>query len=105
MLFLRLLGKFLLLIAFAALTYDGARTLATPGRGIAFTSLGGYLQTYSPASLTWLQDSFGGKGASVLWHSLLEPMLIIPLSILFSIFGTLIFLAGYRRPPPEILRE
>ncbi len=105
MLFLRLMGKTLLFIAFIALAYDGARGLATPNEGLFFTSLAGYLKTYVPNGPENLQRFFLENGPSYLWGGIVEPMLVLPVSILFSVFGTLLFLAGYRKPPPEIVRE
>src|SRR5271165_4153221 len=105
MLFLRVMGKALLFIAFVALAYDGARSLATPAQGIALSSFGSYLRAYSPEGRQWLQDFFTGNGPSYLWTGLIEPMMVLPVSILLSVFGTLLLLAGYRKPPPEIVRE
>jgi hypothetical protein len=105
MLFLRLLGKTLLFVAFAALVYDGARNLATPNHGLLFTSLSGYLTAYGPGIRESLERFFLDNGPSYLWTGILEPMLVLPVSIVFSIFGTLMFLAGYRKPPPEIVGD
>ena len=105
MLFLRFAGKALLFLAFIALAYDGARSLATPSQGIAFSSFASLMKTYSPQSWEWLQAVLAGNIPGFLWTRLLEPMLVLPVSILFTFFGTLLFLGGYRRPPPEIVRE
>jgi hypothetical protein len=105
MLFLRVLGKTLLFVAFIALAYDGARNLASPNQGLLFTSLSAYLRTYSPGTRESLERFFLDHGPSYLWTGILEPMVVLPVSILFSIFGTLVFLAGYRRPPPEIVGD
>ena len=53
MLFLRLLGKTLLLAAFVALAYDGARILASPGEGLLFTSLSTHLKHIPRAARRW----------------------------------------------------
>jgi hypothetical protein len=105
MLFLRLLGKSLLFAAFVALACDGARSLATPNEGLILTSLAGYLKTYVPNGRESLERFFLENGPSYLWNGIVEPMLVLPVSILFSIFGTLLFLAGYRKPPPEIVSD
>jgi hypothetical protein len=102
MLLLRVLGKLLLLIAFLALAYDGARTLATPGQGILFTSLAAHLKTEAPWAEASLQKFVLSYAPSYVWSGIVEPMLVIPVSILCGAAGTLIYLAGYRRPPPEI---
>ena len=104
MLFLRLLGKTLLLAAFAALAYDGARILASPGEGLLFTSLSTHLK-HIPQGREMLEGFFLNHAPPYVWNGIIEPMLVLPVSILFGAAGALIFLAGYRRPPPEIVRE
>ena len=104
MLFLRLLGKTLLLAAFAALAYDGARILASPGEGLLFTSLSTHLKQI-PQGREMLEGFFLNHAPLYLWNGIIEPMLVLPVSILFGAAGALIFLAGYRRPPPEIVGE
>ena len=101
MLFLRLLGKMLLFVAFLALAYDGARILASPGRGLLFTSLSTHLN-HIPQGREMLEGFFLTHAPPYLWNGIVEPMLVLPVSILFGAAGALIFLAGYRRPPPEI---
>jgi hypothetical protein len=105
MLFLRILGKGLLFIAFLALAYDGARILASPGEGLLLTSLGAHLKTHFPAVHEGIRQFFLGFLPSFVFTSLIEPMLILPLSIVCTVIGTLCFLGGYRRPPPEIVGD
>jgi hypothetical protein len=105
MLFLRLLGKLLLIAAFLALAYDGARMIATPNEGLPLTSISAYLNTYAPHVRENLERFFLDHGSEGLWKNAVEPMLALPVSLLFVILGALIFLAGYRRPPPEIIGE
>jgi len=101
MLFLRLLGKMLLFAAFLALAYDGARILASPGGGLLFTSLSTHLN-HIPQGREMLEGFFLTHAPPYLWNGIVEPMLVLPVSILFGAVGALIFLAGYRRPAPEI---
>jgi hypothetical protein len=103
MLFLRVLGKTFLLVAFIALAYDGARILATPGEGVLLTPLSTHLKTYMPAALESLEHLFLIFGAPYLWAGIVKPMLGLPASLLFGALGALLFLAGYRKPPPEIV--
>lgn len=105
MLILRLLGKCLLFVAFAAFAYDGARSLAAPGEGLLLTSLSTHLQNYMPTAKEGLERLFSEYAPSYLWTGIVEPMLVLPVSLLFGALGTLLFLAGYRRPPPEILGD
>ena len=102
MLFLRVLGKTLLFIAFLALAYDGARILATPSRGVSLTSLSTHLNTYLPGAREGLERFLHGHSADTAWTAIAEPLLGLPVSILFGALGAVLFLAGYRKPPPEI---
>ena len=104
MLFLRILGKTLLLAAFVALAYDGARILASPGGGLFFTSLSTHLD-HIPRGREMLEGFFLNHAPPYLWNGIVEPMLVLPVSILLGAAGALIFLAGYRRPPPDIVEE
>jgi hypothetical protein len=105
MLFLRLLGKTLLLIAFVALAYDGARMLASPGDGLLLTSFSKHLKANFPQAQESLQQFALENGPAYLWNGIIEPMLVLPVSILFGALGSIFFLAGYRRPPPEIVSD
>lgn len=98
---LRLLGKTLLLGAFVALAFDGVRVLASPGQGLLLTSLSTHLKSI-PQGREALEDFLLSHAPAFLWEDIVEPMLVLPVSLLFGLFGALIFLAGYRRPPPEI---
>ena len=91
MLFLRLLGKTLLLAAFVALAYDGARILASPGEGLLFTSLSTHLK-HIPQGREMLEGFFLNHAPPYLWNSIIEPMLVLPVSILFGAAGALISL-------------
>jgi hypothetical protein len=103
MLFLRVLGKTLLIVAFIALAYDGARILATPGEGMLLIPLSTHLKTHMPGALDGLEYLFLILGAPYLWTGIVKPLLGLPASVLFGALGALLFLAGYRRPPPEIV--
>ncbi len=102
MLFLRVLGKTLLFAAFMAVAYDGTRILATPSEGVLLSSISQYLQTYVPNGQEDLQQFFLARGPAYLWNGIVEPLLGFPVSIVLGVFGALLFLSGYRRPPPEI---
>ena len=101
MLFLRILGKILLLGAFVALAYDGMRVLASPGEGLLLTSLSMHLKRI-PQGREMLESFFLSHAPAYVWNGIVEPMLVLPVSILFGAAGALLFMAGYRRPPPEI---
>ena len=104
LLFFRILGVTLLLTAFLALAYDGVRILASPGEGLLLTSLSTHLKQI-PQGREMLEGFFLNHAPAYLWNRVVEPMLVLPVSILFGALGALIFMAGYRRPPPEITGE
>ncbi len=105
MLFVRLVGRCLLFAAFIALAYDGARSLATPGQGLVLTTAAFYLENYVPEGRQGLEAFFLNMTPGYIWHDLLEPVLAFPVSILLASLGALVFLAGYRRPPPQIVGD
>jgi hypothetical protein len=105
MFFLRLLGKCLLFAAFIALAYDGARILATPSEGLLLTSLSTHLKTYVPQGRESVEHFFLDHGPAYLWSSVVEPLLVLPVSLLLGVLGAALFMAGYRRPPPEIVTD
>ncbi|MGA7323072.1 MAG: hypothetical protein WBX25_00980 [Rhodomicrobium sp.] len=105
MLLLRLLGTLLLFLAFAALAYDGTHMLASPRGGLLLGSLSSYLQKLAPAALESLKEYFLGNAPAYLWNGLIEPMLVLPVCILFGVIGALFFFSGYRHPAPEIVSD
>lgn len=104
MLFLRVSGLTLLFGAFAALVYDGIRLVGSPGRGLPLTSLSAQLDR-APDAHDALQRFFLDNAPSYLWNGIVEPLLVLPIFLLFGVAGTLLFLAGYRSPPPEIVGD
>lgn len=102
MLLLRLFGKILLLIAFVAFAYDGARVLASPGQGLLLTSISKHMHGRAPGTKEALQQWTVSHAPSYIWSCIVEPLLVLPVSILCAALGALMYLAGYRRPPPEI---
>ena len=101
----RILGKGLLFIAFLALAYDGVRILASPGDGLFLTSLAAHLKAHFPTAEESMHQFFLTHLPSYIWTDFIEPMLVLPVSLLCGVLGTLFFLAGYRRPPPEIFND
>lgn len=97
MLLLRASGRALLLAAFLALAYDGARILASPGKGLIFTSLSTFLRDI-PQGREMLEGFFLNYAPPYLWNGIVEPMLVLPVSILFGATGALMYLAGYSQP-------
>lgn len=101
MLLLRLLGRTLLIGAFLAMAYDGVRSLASPGQGLLLKSLSTHVKTI-PQGQESLQAFLLSHAPAFVWNGIVEPLLVLPVSLLLGLAGALTFLAGYRRPPPEI---
>lgn len=104
MLFFRVVGSTLLFIAFLALAYDGARFLASPGGGLLFTSLSTQLRAI-PHGREMLEGFFQAYAPAFVWNRIVEPMLVLPVSLLFGAAGALIYLAGYRQSSPQVPAE
>jgi hypothetical protein len=98
----RLLGLSLVSLSFAALAYDCVRVLAngeitaTPARQL--------WMTLSARSFESARDMLDAS-VPYLWNAIVTPLLLLPAWALLGAFGSLIFLAGYRRQPPEIISD
>ena len=87
--FFRLIGRFLLVIGFLSLVYDGARTIAD--QALRITRLGGLWNYVNPAS----QQSFQvmGEGVSpLLWNSVMKLLLNQPAWAVLGILGIVLML-------------
>ena len=100
--FFEFLGKALLVLAFIALAYDGARNLATPGQGLLLASISTHLKTLLPNASAELQRFFLAGGPAWVWNFIVGPLLGLPLSLVLGALGTALYLAGYRKPPPVL---
>jgi hypothetical protein len=98
----RLLGLTLIVLGFAALTYDGVCTLAN-----AEITANSSKQLWQLLSAQTFEASRESLNASVpyLWNAIVTPLLLLPAWVLSGALGSLLFLAGYRRRPPEIISE
>lgn len=101
----RVLGKLLLALAFGALAFDGARMLATPGGGLMLASLSDHFAVYAQGTEAELREYLLSAAPPFVWNSLVGPMLAFPLSFLLGSLGAILFLFGYRRPPPVIVSD
>jgi hypothetical protein len=97
---LRLLGYVFLCLAMAALAYDGIRMIADNGR-LAFTSLEQHWLNISPSSMEAAR-AIADQISPYLWSPLLMSLLVLPAWVMACGLGTLLYLAGYRRPRPAI---
>ncbi len=102
MVFLRILGKTLLFMAFIALAFDGARSIATPGQGLLLASISTHLKAYVPNGGEDLERFFLASGPAWFWRGIVAPLLGMPVSLVLGVLGTALYLAGYRKPPPVI---
>jgi hypothetical protein len=105
MVFLRILGKALLFLAFLAAAYDGARNLATPGQGLLLTSLSTHLKAHFPGSMADVESFFLASAPAWVWNSIVAPLLWMPPSLVLAALGTTLFLAGYRKPPARLYSD
>jgi hypothetical protein len=98
----RLLGLSLLVLAFTVLAYDCMRMLAN-GEIMISTSKQLWLslseRTFEPAR------SRLDTAVPYLWTAVILPLLALPAPVLLGAAGSLLFLAGYRRKPPEIVSD
>ncbi len=99
---LRLLGLTLLACALTALAYDGTRMLANGA--LAASSLRQLGVTFAPSDLDVL-DAWGMETIPYLWTALANPLLLLPAWMTLSGLGSLLYLAGHRPKPPEIVAD
>ncbi len=102
---LRAFGRLFLMVALVSAAIDGARAIATPSDGLAFTSLDGYFAAYAPQARGAIQSFFLANAPVSVWTGFVAPLLELPVSLLSATLGVILFLAGYRPPPPEIVSE
>jgi hypothetical protein len=105
MLFLRALGKTLLFLAFLALAFDGARSLATPDQGLLFASASTDLKVFLPGGAADLQQKFLLIGPSWFWTVFIGPLLLLPMWMLLGGLGAALYMAGFRQPLPVLYSE
>ncbi|WP_088348787.1 MULTISPECIES: hypothetical protein [Rhodomicrobium] len=97
---LRLAGYLFLCIAVAALAFDGTRMIADQGH-FAFTSLERHWLTLSPGSFAAAKAAVEQVN-SYLWSPLIMAVLVLPAWMVAGGIGTLLYLAGYRPPRPDL---
>ncbi|MDZ4790953.1 MAG: hypothetical protein SGJ17_07055 [Hyphomicrobiales bacterium] len=99
---LRLLGLTLLACALAALAYDGTRTLAN---GDLATSSLRQLGSALAASALENLDALGNKTVPYAWTAFVNPLLLMPAWLTMGFLGSLLYLAGHRSKPREIVAD
>jgi hypothetical protein len=93
----RFVGFLVLAAAFAALLYDGTKTIA--GSDIHVTSLQTTWANFHPASLQWLQPAIERNLPAWFWDTLMVTVLTAPTWAVLGVLGALLILAGRKRQP------
>jgi hypothetical protein len=93
---LRTLGVLFTLLGFVALTYDGARAIASPDE-LAFASLHEHWMHLSSASQEKTQASLERLGVPGLCRPALSGVLDAPAWASLGSFGLFLYWLGYRR--------
>ncbi|MDX2266455.1 MAG: hypothetical protein NW215_15965 [Hyphomicrobiales bacterium] len=95
-------GVVLLGAALAALAYDATRMLANGG--LAVSSLRQVWATFAPETLTSAEAWVTGA-APYVWTAIVGPVILFPAWMVLGGLGSLLFLAGYKPTPPEIVAD
>lgn len=93
----RLVGFLILAAAFAALLYDGTKTIA--GSEIYFTPLGQTWSAVHSNSLQLLQPAIERHVAVWLWDPVMLSILTAPTWLVLGILGALLILIGRKKRP------
>jgi hypothetical protein len=92
----RFVGFLILAAAFAALVYDGMKTIA--GSEIHLTSLQTTWTNLHPASLQTLQPTLE-RHAAWLWDPFMANVLAAPTFLVLGVIGSLLLLIGRKKRP------
>ena len=92
----RFLGMMLLAGGFAALLYDGTRTIAA--NTLSFTPLSFSWNNFHSTSLQSLQ-SMVEKNLPFLWEPLMRTVLSAPTFLVLAVLGLLLMLIGRKKKP------
>jgi peptidoglycan/LPS O-acetylase OafA/YrhL len=95
--FLRTIGLFVLAAAFAALLYDGTKSIAASQ--LYITPLDQIWTQIHGASLQWLQGAAERYGPQWLWNPVAKAMLSAPACVVLAIIGAVLLLLGRKKKP------
>ncbi len=98
---LRLIGVWLMLLAFIAVIYDGTRILADDG-ALVFTSVLEHWQAVSPGSLSVAETAVSENIGAWFWNSVIAALIALPAWAVTGALGGGIYLLGYRRKRLEV---
>jgi hypothetical protein len=92
----------LLCLAFATLALDGTRMLAN---GVpSASSLRTIMQLIDSTTYDAFQSAMRDS-IPYLWTTVLLPLIVLPAWMVLGGLGALLFLTGYKPPPPEIIAD
>ena len=97
---LRFLGYLFLCVALVAAALDGTRMIADKGE-FAFTSVLQHWQMLQPHSLQVVREAVESINP-YLWNPALMTVLVLPSWAVAAGLGIILYLAGYRRPRPNL---
>ena len=92
----RFFGMLLLAGGFAALLYDGTRTIAA--NAIAITPLSDTWNNFHSTSLQTLQNAVE-RSMPFLWDPVMRTVLAAPTCLVFAVLGLLLMLIGRKKKP------
>jgi MYXO-CTERM domain-containing protein len=101
MMFLRILGVWLLLLAMVAAVMDATKSLAGGGEWIV-TPLLEQWASLSPATLAAVKAVVEANVGSFFWDPVLTEILKSPTWGVFGVLGLLLYWVGRRRAPKEV---
>ena len=96
-LLLRFIGLLALASAFAALLYDGTKSLAA--NQLYITKLGDTWNALHPTSLQLLQPAIERHVSEWLWDPITLNILTAPTWVVFGILGIVLLLLGRKKKP------
>lgn len=98
----RILGMALLCMGAATLAFDGIRMLAN--NAVSVSSLRSIMLLADAAAFEAWQSAMR-ESIPYLWTTVLLPLMVFPAWMVLGGLGSVLFLAGYRPKPPEIIAD
>ena len=101
MFILRIIGLWVLILAFIALVYDGTKTMANDGN-ISITSVGGHWASLNESSFKFLENLVSNTLHPFVWDPLFQWAFLLPAWFAFGIIGSWLYWIGRKRKKIEI---
>ena len=99
--FLRIFGVWLLLLAMVAAVVDATKSLAGGGAWVV-TPMGEQWQALSPETLQDVKAAIETNVGPFLWDPVMTTILHAPTWVVFGILGVLLYWLGQKRKPVEV---